>query len=87
MLRLMSFERNWTGFACLKSITMNQFGAVVSKNKRRAKIANKRPVNASPRRVYLVRRLCVFFGSAFFYAVINQLASLHVIRMRVTYRA
>ena len=34
MLRLMSCVRNWTGFACLKSITMNQFGPVVSKEER-----------------------------------------------------
>ena len=32
MLRLMSCERNWTCFACLKSIlATNQFGPVVSK--------------------------------------------------------
>ena len=31
----MSCERNWTGFACLKSTTMNQFGPVVSKEERK----------------------------------------------------
>ena len=31
----MSCERNWTGFACLKSVTMNQFGPVVSKEERK----------------------------------------------------
>ena len=32
MLRLMSCERNWTCFACLKSIlTVNHFGPVISK--------------------------------------------------------
>ena len=37
MLGLMSSKRNWTGFACLKSITMNQFGPVVSKEERKSR--------------------------------------------------
>ena len=35
MLYFMSCERNWTGFAWLISITMNQFGPVVSKEERK----------------------------------------------------
>ena len=33
----MSCEGNWTGFACLKSITVNQFGPVVSKEEQKSR--------------------------------------------------
>ena len=62
MLRLMSCERNWTGFACLESITMNQCGPVVSKEERKSRTKDQ-SMHHTDEFAWVAGY--VFFGSAF----------------------